>query len=265
MLAAGFIFFEFAAISSSGITPADTGHQPVYYYEKPDDGIIRILTYNIRNCTGMDGKTDFDRVAGVINAINPHYVALQEVDSATVRMDGNDVLRILAEKTGMYYRYGPAIEYQGGKYGNGVLSVEEPVSSSFIPLPGRQERRSLLMVEFEDFILYSTHLNNRYAGDRHGAVMIIDYEALGSAKPVFLAGDINDTPGTRTLQLLSENWIQLSGNENTFRSDSPDRCIDYIFGLRKEGTVYQVLNQLVVDEPVASDHLPVFIDVRIKK
>jgi endonuclease/exonuclease/phosphatase family metal-dependent hydrolase len=236
-----------------------------YYYEKPDEGVIRILTYNIRNCIGMDGQTDFERVAEVIKAINPHYVALQEVDSATRRMEGADVLGVLADLTGMYHRYGPAIDFQGGQYGNGILSKEEPVNYSYIPLPGRQERRSLLMVEFEDFIFYGTHLNNRYAGDRHGSVMIIDYEAQGAEKPVILAGDINDTPGTRTLELLYENWIQLSGNEYTFRSDQPSRCIDYIFGLRTEGYRYKVLQRVVVNEPVASDHLPVFVDIILEK
>jgi endonuclease/exonuclease/phosphatase family metal-dependent hydrolase len=235
-----------------------------YYYEKPADGVLRVLTYNIRNGIGLDGKTDFDRIASVIRSINPHVVALQEVDSVTDRMDGADVLKILAEKTGMHYRYGPAISFQGGKYGNGVLSVEEPIGYSYIPLPGRQERRSLLKVEFENFILYGTHLNNRFAGDRHGSVMIIDYEAHGSEKPVILAGDMNDEPGTRTIELLSENWKQLSGNDFTFRSDKPDRCIDYIFGLKIEGIHYEVLQKVVVNEPVASDHLPVFVDVIIR-
>jgi endonuclease/exonuclease/phosphatase family metal-dependent hydrolase len=234
-----------------------------YYYEKPGDGAIRILTYNIRNCTGMDGVTDFDRVAEVIRAINPHLVALQEVDSATIRMDGNDVLKILAEKTGMHYVYGPAISLQGGKYGNGILSVEKPLSFSSIPLPGRQERRSLLMVEFPDYFLYCTHLNNRYPGDRHGSAMIINYEVRNLEKPVFLAGDINDTPESQTINLLSGSWKQLSGNEFTFRSDKPDRCIDYIFGSQNDHFNYVVLKQEVVNEPMASDHLPVFVDVRI--
>jgi endonuclease/exonuclease/phosphatase family metal-dependent hydrolase len=235
-----------------------------YYYEKPAAGVLRVLTYNIRNGIGLDGKTDFDRIASVIRSINPHVVALQEVDSVTNRMDGADVLKILAEKTGMHYKYGPAISFQGGKYGNGVLSVEEPIGYSYIPLPGRQERRSLLMVEFEDFVLYGTHLNNRFAGDRHGSVLIIDYEAQESDKPVILAGDMNDTPGTRTIELLSENWKQLSGNDFTYRSDKPDRCIDYIFGLKMEGIHYEVLQKVVVNEPVASDHLPVFVDVIIR-
>ena len=117
------------------------------------------------------------------------------------------------------------------------------------------------MVEFEDFILFGTHLNNRYAGDSHGSVMIIDYEAKDAEKPVILAGDINDTTGSRTLELLAENWIQLSGTDYTFRSDKPSRCIDYIFGLEIEGVHYEVLHQVVVNEPVASDHLPVFVDI----
>jgi endonuclease/exonuclease/phosphatase family metal-dependent hydrolase len=142
------------------------------HFDKPDEGVIRILTYNIRNCTGMDGKTDFDRVADVINRINPQIVALQEVDSVTFRMNGADVLGVLAEKTNMFPSYGPAIDFQGGKYGNGVLSREKPLRSEYIPLPGRQERRSLLMVEFKDYIIYSTHLNNAFPGDRHGSVMI---------------------------------------------------------------------------------------------
>lgn len=236
-----------------------------YYYPGPENGVIRILTYNIKNCIGMDSETDFDRVAEVIKSINPHAVALQEVDKGTQRMDGIDVLQVLAEKTGMYYEYGPAIEYQGGQYGNGMLSIERPVSASYIPLPGRQERRSLLKVEFQDYILYATHLNNTSAGDRHGSVMIIDYEAKDASKPLFLAGDINDRPGTRTLDLLNNNWVQLSGNEYTFRSDRPDSCIDFIFGLKQEGIGYEVLKSEVVNEPVASDHLPVFVDVRINR
>ncbi len=236
-----------------------------YYYERPAEGVLRILSYNVRNCIGMDGKTDFDRVADVINRINPDVVAIQELDSATQRLGGVFVLELLAEKTGMHYVYGPAIDYQGGKYGNGVLSREKPVGYSSVPLPGRQERRSLLMVEYSGFFLFATHFNNAHPGDRHGAALITNYEARNAEKPIFLAGDINDTPGSRTLELLSERWIQLSGNEFTVGSNNPVRCIDFIFGVEHPGFEYQVKQQVVVNEPVASDHLPVFIDVVVKK
>lgn len=232
-----------------------------YYYEEPEAGILRILTYNIRNGTGMDGTIDFERIAGVINAINPHVVALQEVDSVTLRAGGVDVLGVLAELTGMFHSYGPAIDFQGGKYGNGILSVQKPVQSSYIMLPGRNELRSLLMVEFDEFIIYGTHLNHEYDVDRHESVKIIDAGVQKAEKPVFLAGDLNDTPGSKTLELLSENWIQLSGNDNTFPADQPSRCIDFIFGIDDKDIEYRIKNQVVVNEPVASDHLPVFVDI----
>ncbi len=253
-----------SGVSRSGSQPEEQTTGRGYYYPAPDEGVLRILSYNIRNCIGMDGETDFQRVADVIMAINPHVVGLQEVDKGTFRLEGIDVAAKLAELTGMYHYYSPSIEYQGGHYGNAVLTREKPVNHSYIPLPGRQERRSLQMVEFEDYILYNTHLNNRFAGDRHGSVMIIDYETMDSEKPIFLIGDINDTPGSGTLELLERNWEQLSGNDPTFRSDRPDRCIDYIFGLKGEGFRYRVLQRVVVNEPVASDHLPLFIDVIIE-
>jgi endonuclease/exonuclease/phosphatase family metal-dependent hydrolase len=55
-----------------------------------------ILTYNVRNCKGLDNITDYRRVAEVINRIRPSIVALQELDSATLRSNGIVVLDELA-------------------------------------------------------------------------------------------------------------------------------------------------------------------------
>ena len=43
---------------------------------------LRLMTYNIKNATGMDGVCDFQRIANVINNASPDVVAVQEVDSA---------------------------------------------------------------------------------------------------------------------------------------------------------------------------------------
>lgn len=258
----GWLYCSFNPISGP-LGPGDS-LQNYSHWKEREAGSIRILTYNIKNCIGMDGKIDFYRVAAVIQSINPDVVALQEVDSVTQRLNGKDVLKELAERTEMYSTYGPAIEYQGGKYGNGVLTKQKPKGYSFIPLPGRQERRSLLMVELEDFYLYATHLNNVHPGDRHGAAMIINYEVRNTDKPVILAGDFNDTPDSKTLELLSGNWVNLSGTKPTSSSVNPTKCIDYIFGLKQGNYNYKVINQVVVDEQLASDHLPVFVDVIIQ-
>lgn len=53
---------------------------------------LRLMTYNIKNVTGMDGVCDFQRIANVINNASPDVVAVQEVDSVTNRSNQKYVL-----------------------------------------------------------------------------------------------------------------------------------------------------------------------------
>ena len=98
---------------------------------------LNLMTYNIRHGAGMDGKIDYDRTAAVIRGVNPDVVALQEVDSATQRCYGKYVGQELATRTHMIPTFGAAINFQGGKYGVGILSREQPLAVRRIPLPGR--------------------------------------------------------------------------------------------------------------------------------
>ena len=227
------------------------------------ENTIRIMSYNIRNCRGMDNVVDYQRIADVITSTAPNVVALQELDSVTNRSEGVDVLSHLAALTAMYPVYGASIPYDGGKYGIGVLSKEKPVSWKSIPLPGREEARSLLIVEFKDYILCCTHfsLNNE---DRKSSVSIIDQAVKGYDKPVFLAGDINATPTSPVLEAFSENWAMLSDTAKfTIPSDNATRTIDYILGYKPKGHTYSVWQTTVLNT-LASDHLPLFADVRLK-
>ena len=120
---------------------------------------LRIMSYNIRNGSGMDEVTDLGRIADAICKVAPDVVAVQEVDSVIGRSGGIDVLRTLGERTLMFPTYAPAIDFDGGKYGVGMLSKEKPVSYRYIALPGREEERVLLWVEFERYIFCCTHLS----------------------------------------------------------------------------------------------------------
>lgn len=55
--------------------------------------ILRMMSYNIHDGIGLDGKTDYNRIAGVISKWSPDVVAVQEVDSATQRAQRVDILR----------------------------------------------------------------------------------------------------------------------------------------------------------------------------
>ena len=52
--------------------------------EAKSSGGFCVMSYNVRNCKGMDDVVDYARVAAVINKYQPVVVALQELDSATI-------------------------------------------------------------------------------------------------------------------------------------------------------------------------------------
>lgn len=229
-----------------------------------DRNTLRIMSYNIRNGMGIDDKTDYQRTADVINRIAPDVVAVQEVDSMTGRSNRTDVLRVLAEKTRLHPVFAPAIPYDGGKYGIGILSKEKPVSTRFLPLPGREEARALLIVEFADYIFCCTHLSLT-PEDGIASVPVIRQVAEASDKPLFIAGDWNATPGSTLLTEMEKDFRILSDpKQPTFPADQPDSCLDYIAGYISKGIPFTRLSTSVVSEPVASDHRPIVADVRLK-
>jgi len=231
------------------------------YAAKP----VRLMSYNVRNCKGMDLTVDYQRVADVINSVAPYVVAVQELDSMTSRYPGADVLAILAEKTGMYPVYSPSIEYRGGKYGHGMLSKEKPLSYRTLPLPCRSEPRSLLIVEFKDFYYCSAHLSLHKA-DRIKSVDIIVNEMGSQKKPVLFCGDLNARPNEESMKYLTEYFTPLSDTAKfTFPASKPNQCIDYILIYNKGGKQkYTLVDNCVVDAPVQSDHRPIYVDVKLK-
>ena len=223
-----------------------------------------ILTYNVHQCVGLDNKTDYQRVADVITRINPQIVALQELDSATQRSGGIIVLNELATRTKMYSIYGPYFEFEGGKYGIGILSKEKPVKWKSVPIPGRIQNR-LLIVELKDFIMCCTHFSLNEE-DRLKSVVILNELFKESSKPVFFAGDLNTVPESETIKNIETKWTMLNNpTDPTFPSHIPLKCIDYVFALKDSIHILKTEQCVVEREQVASDHCPVWVKVTISE
>lgn len=225
---------------------------------------LRIMTYNVKNALGMDGRRNYWRVAGVVARVVPDVVAVQELDSATSRSQGDYVLGELARITKMHATYAPAISFSGGKYGIGILSREAPQRTFSVPLPGREERRTLLVAEFRDYVFCCAHLSLT-TEDRMASLPLILDALAGMDKPVFIAGDWNDTPDSPFLQALGRSFRLLSDTaQHTYPSPAPVQTIDYVAALRPADGV-KVLSARVPDERVASDHRPVVVEVMLGK
>jgi len=222
---------------------------------------LKILTYNVRNCKGLDNFTNYERIAQIIKRMNADVVAIQELDSATTRSNSVDVLAELALKTGMFSTYNPSISFQGGAYGIGILSKEKPIRKESVPLPGKEEKRSVLLVEMQDFVFCCTHLSLTQ-DDRKASVGIIKNLVSSCKKPVLLSGDMNAEFGSPEIQLFSENWQLLNDHLiSTFPANKPEKCIDFVLAKKSEKFQFRIVERIVENEPIASDHLPVWVKV----
>jgi endonuclease/exonuclease/phosphatase family metal-dependent hydrolase len=226
---------------------------------------IAVLTYNIYHGEDANGGSNLDAVAGIINSLQPDLVALQEVDNKTGRAKGLDLTSELSRRTGMQGVFGKAMDYDGGGYGEAVLSRHPIIETKNNPLPHtpKAEPRAALEIHIElaggvKMAFVGTHLDHQR--DQSNRMMqasrIIElYENYDF--PIVLAGDLNATPGSDPINLLLGQWSDAARDnpQPTFPSTKPSRRIDYI--MYKPKGRWKVVEVRVIDEKVASDHCPV--------
>lgn len=219
---------------------------------------FRFMTYNIRHGQGLDGTLDLRRTAEVIKAQRPQFVALQEVDQMTTRVAGTNTCELLAKLCGLHATFAKAMDYQGGEYGNALLSREAPLSVRRQPLPG--EPRVLLLCEFADCWVGSMHLDLE-TDERESAVPLVRQALEGCGdKPVFAMGDWNATPDSATLARLKE-FLTVLSPQGRPTVQSGRNCIDYIAVDLAHGSRIHAGGGRVVQGTEASDHKPVTVDV----
>nr|WP_270585801.1 endonuclease/exonuclease/phosphatase family protein [Bacteroides caccae] len=223
---------------------------------------LKLMSYNIKNANGMDNVCNFQRIANVINNTSPDVVAIQEVDSMTNRSGQKYVLGEIAERTQMHGYFAPAIDYDGGKYGIGLLTKQLPLRLQTLPLPGREEARTLILAEFADYIYCCTHMSLTEE-DRMKSLELVKAFTSSSTKPLFLAGDMNAEPESGFIKELQKDFQILSNpKQHTFPAPDPKETIDYIATLKQNAKGFAVISAKVINEPMASDHRPILVELR---
>src|SRR5678815_3330063 len=80
---------------------------------------LRVVTYNVHRCRGIDGRLRPDRIVDVLREVDADVAALQEVVAA--EGDG-DQARYIGESLGLHWALGENRKLEGSAYGNVVLS-----------------------------------------------------------------------------------------------------------------------------------------------
>lgn len=238
---------------------------------------IRVLCYNIHWSLGMDGKYDVGRIAEVIKAAKPDLVALQEVDVGVKRSARVHEVRRLVELTGMAGRFGPTQHFEGGLFGNAVLTRLPILDVEIHPLPYTEATPTLqtyprgaiaVSVTAPDgnpLRFVSTHFQHNVPEDRTAQAKSINglFAAEGDRLRTVLAGDMNAKPDEEPIRILLERWTG-AGDEPpspTAPAVNPTSRIDYIFF--RGAADFRVREARVIPEAMASDHRPVFAELEL--
>ena len=231
---------------------------------------LRVLCYNIHYGQGTDGQYDLERLAEVINKASPDLVALQEVDVGVKRSGQVHQAQRLGELTKMSVRFGPTQHYQGGLYGNAVLTRLPILDVVIQPLPYTESTsqrttypRGAIAVtvrgpEGKPLRFVSTHFQHNVPEDRLAEAKAINKLFAGPENmPTILAGDMNAVPDSEPIQELLKHWSNAIDEQSspTAPSKKPTSRIDYIF--YRPAPMFRVSHAEVIAESMASDHRPV--------
>lgn len=218
----------------------------------------------------MDNVVDLERTAGVLRALQPDIVALQEVDNRVMRSGGADQAAVLGGLLGMEHAFGAFMDYQGGQYGMAILSRHPIGDVVAVPLPEGNEPRVALSAEVtlpdgRRVRVVNVHFdwvqNDSF---RYAQAEAVAAYLSGREIPHILTGDLNDEPGSRTVALFQERLVEARKPAEarfTFSSTEPRKEIDYIFAA--PAGAWEVGGAEVIPEEVASDHRPVVATLRL--
>lgn len=236
--------------------------------------LVRVMTYNIHHGEGVEGRVDVARIAEVVRTCAPDLVALQEVDRGVRRTGRRDFPAELAQLLGMTCVFSNNFSFQGGEYGNAMLT-RWPVdcwTNTHLGMIHTNEQRGLLQarvrVHGRPLVFMATHIDFR-RDDAERLLQIGQFRQIAErwpGMPLIVAGDFNDMPGSRTHEAMKawcdDAWEAGGRDEGfTIPSARPVRRIDYVW-IRRGGGVK--VREAYVPRTEASDHLPLVVDLELE-
>jgi len=244
---------------------------------------LRIVTYNVHSCVGLDGRLSIPRIANVLARIDADVVALQELDVNRMRSGRRDQAHELARLLGMdNVIFHPAISSTDEHYGDAILSRRPIRLIRAAELPGRtlgkhREPRGAIWARLElaglDVDLINTHLGLSAEERSLQAADLLGPDWTGHVErgdAAILLGDFNAAPDTAAYRALAAEFqdcqTAVAGRppERTWFSPWPLARIDHVF-FRGPLVVRSVRVLRNLRTTVASDHLPLVVDFAAAK
>jgi endonuclease/exonuclease/phosphatase family metal-dependent hydrolase len=188
---------------------------------------LRIATYNIHKCRGLDQRINPERIAAVIGGLDADVVAIQEIlDVRTGKPEFDQSRRILRALDSYKWCFGENRMLRGGPYGNMTLSrLPIQVCENYDLTWRHRERRGCLR---SDILLphgavlhvFNVHLGTSFAERRHQGRRLLTEDVLNRREytgPRIVVGDFNEWTRGLASRLMG----------NAFESIEPRQFLRY--------------------------------------
>ena len=237
---------------------------------------LRVATYNVHKCQGLDRRVLPGRIADVIAEFKPDVIGLQEVLSIDDASRERHQARYLADCLGMHLSIGQVRELHGGVYGNVVLS-RHPVQQACtydLSAPGREQRGCIRTdVDLGGNVVlhfFNMHLGTGFQERRWQAKRLVEAEIIRGPDlgPRVVVGDFNEWTAGMVSRVLAAEFrtadIRLHlKSARTYPGMFPVLHLDHIY-YDDDLVVEKVVLHRTMKSLVASDHLPLYADVAVK-
>ena len=227
---------------------------------------IRLASWNIRKCIGLDRRRDPHRVARVLSGIDADVVALQEADRRLGQRPAALPPALISAETRFRAIVVPGHDPSLGWHGNALLATDavEVEEVHGLHLPGFEPRGALVAdirgAGGAAFRIVAVHLGlMRRSRQRQLAAIRADIEAR-PPRPTVILGDLNEWHPERGLDPFEDWAVHAPGP--TFHAARPVAALDRLIttpDIAVEEAA--VLNTSLTR--VASDHLPLTARLRM--
>jgi endonuclease/exonuclease/phosphatase family metal-dependent hydrolase len=246
---------------------------------------LRVMSYNIHRAIGVDRRFHPDRIVKIVSHHQPDIVLLQEVDEGVPRSRELNLAKELAASLDYpHFAVGHNVDLRKGRYGNATLSRfpiqrERNIDLTIESRKRRGCQHTKIYVDRDSGEPLALEVFNLHLGlsaqERARQIGILvrsaEFSGCDPSQPCLIGGDFNDWRS-----LLHPIFTEILGFKcatqrgtgyavgiRTYPSFSPRGGLDRIY-FRGPLSNLGARSCRLRASRVASDHLPVIVDLKLK-
>jgi endonuclease/exonuclease/phosphatase family metal-dependent hydrolase len=242
------------------------------------DTHVRIVTYNVHKCRGMDRRTDPLRIADILRDLDADVIALQEVMDLEDSNPVHDQARAISAQLRAYRaEFGSNRLHRGAPYGNLTLTrLPVRLARNYDLTWRNRERRGCLRTDVELangslLHVFNVHLGTGFIERRQQGRTLLGRDVLGQEEltgPRVVVGDFNEWTRGLASKLMANVFDSVDMRAHarfgrTYPGILPLMHLDHFYFDRKlrlkNFEVYRTRTSLR-----ASDHLPLVANYEVE-